>query len=575
MKLFSYSLFLRIFNLTLCVDAMFSKRPVPQMEHVPAEKRLRANLADLFASNIVSGARVQSVFSDANLAHASHVADLAKAGNNGKYSNNSPRDLRRKLMKGNHWPPLYYAKIRLYDLKRQRTLHKWLPMLLPHEMLSALAQCNDPATLTSCSHMCAQTKTRLEQLRQEFNAPSAVGWGLWGDGVPVNWDRTESYEILSMSMPGIDKLRLPITCVSKKHVVTRHTIDDIMAVIAWSAEVGLTGHHARQRHDKTRFGALDVKRKKLAGKPLACGKSFLVEIRADWSWYQGVFRYPAWNQLSGFCWKCPCTPSELRQVGEDAPWRASPLTHWDNELRWQRLGRGTCPIFSAPGVSVDTCEIDWLHCMDKGVAATFLANILWCIVPKLAGRTLPEKVSTLFGLMKQFYSRNHTENTYDNFVLTMLKQPKKGPELRGKAAQIRGLVPFVAELAASHLGNTEPEATMKNAAALLNSMYSNLSHESFDPANLKQQARKLALLCVALERSTTSPLYWRVRPKLHLVNQMCQSGNNPSDTWTYRDEDFGGAVAALTRRRGGKNSPLASAKRMLERFIIKHKLPRL
>ena len=575
MKIYSCNGFLQFFCLCLCAEAMFSKRPLPNMQGVPESKRLRTNLSDLFASNLVSGARAQTLFNDARLAKASCISDLATVGNKGKAANNCSRDLRRKLLKGNHWPPLYYARVRLYDPKHQRVMWKWLPMMLPHEILSALAHCNDQTVLTSSTCMATQTKARLDRLCQQFGTASAIGWGLWGDGVPVNWDRTESYEVLSMSLPGHDQLRLPLTCVSKKHLVCRHTIDDIMAVMAWSADVALTGAYARRRHDGSPFGLLDSKRKNLAGKPLACGKSFLVEIRADWCWYQSVCRFPAGNQLTGLCWKCSCTPQQLREVGDNAPWRSNPLTHWDNMARWISLGRGVCPIFSAPGVTIETCEIDWLHCMDKGVAASFLGNVLWHILPSLAGNSLTEKTSTLFGLMRRFYTQHNTENQYDNFVLTMLKQPKKGPELKGKAAQIRGLVPFVAELATSHLGQGEPEATMKEAAKLLNLMYTNLSHSCFDPADLKLQARRFALLYVALERASPSPLFWRVRPKLHLMLHMCETGNNPADTWTYRDEDFGGAIGALTRRRGGKNSPLAAAKRMLECFIIKHKMPRL
>ena len=44
--------------------------------------------------------------------------------------------------------------------------------------------------------------------------------GLWGDGVPCNWDRTESVEVISMNLPGQDgqwgPLRIPLVAISNK-----------------------------------------------------------------------------------------------------------------------------------------------------------------------------------------------------------------------------------------------------------------------------------------------------------------------------------------------------------------------
>ena len=186
----------------LLVDAMFTKRPLPKTEELIAAKRLRENLVDLYASNIVSADRAGNLFSDAELAGAAHVKDLAMKS----CSKNCSRGLMSKLLKRSSWPSLYYAKIRLYCLKKQQIVLQWVPVLLPHELLAALLQYNDVGALCRTSSAAECTKTRIESLSNEHNIKQLIGFGLWGDGVPANWDRSESYEILSLNLPGVAKL---------------------------------------------------------------------------------------------------------------------------------------------------------------------------------------------------------------------------------------------------------------------------------------------------------------------------------------------------------------------------------
>ena len=66
---------------------------------------------------------------------------------------------------------------------------------------------------------------------------SLVAMGLWVDGVPVNWDRTESVETFSINFQGIQKeynaLRLPITAISRKQIGTN------MGMISWVSSSGV------------------------------------------------------------------------------------------------------------------------------------------------------------------------------------------------------------------------------------------------------------------------------------------------------------------------------------------------
>ena len=81
------------------------------------------------------------------------------------------------------------------------------------------------------------------------------------------------------------------------------------------------------------------------------------------------------------------------------------------------------------------------------------------------------------------------------------------------------------------------------------------------------------LLAVAMEQMSDTK-QWRTKPKLHLQQELLEMGvDNPSLYWCYRDEDFGGTLASLSKSRGGHASPTSIAKRALEKFLAKHKVP--
>ena len=165
---------------------------------------------------------------------------------------------------------------------------------------------------------------------------------------------------------------------------------------------------------------------------------------------------------------------------------------------------------------------------------------------------------------------------YNNLTLKMIrKSASVPPKLRGRAAEVRGLVPFAAQVAQELLSDADPvESTAKQCASHLLACYNCLAAASYCPDQLADHSRRLCLLWVALEAATPEDhTIWRVKPKLHLFQELCESGSRPSTCWTYRDEDFGGCLAKLSRRRGGKKSPFSTAQSVLYRFIAQHPAP--
>jgi hypothetical protein len=545
-------------------------------------KRLRANVSDLLLSNEVSATRARSVFEDAQLAGAAHVADLASTGNHGRCKGNIARDVLAKLLKRNQWPKPYYAKIRVFDRKTQATITAWLPILLPHELLHCLSEHANREVLHGIEELEGGSLEHFLKAKQQLGGGDFVPVALWGDGVPCNYDRTESLEAFTLSLPGLKGpnrlLRIPLACLTKKFVIKEETFDDILEVIAWSFRVSSVGLFPATRHDGACFLKSDLWRSKRALRPLG-SSGILTEIRGDWVFYKSCFRLPAWNENAGCCWRCDATPQDIRDCSLDAAWRTSRLSHWDFIARLILQGKTMSPILRAPCVEISCFKIDWLHTMDIGVAADVLGNILLMLLPKMGGASASENCKRIFIRMRAWYKNNPVDSKYDNLIPTMIqKKASTPPKLRGKAAEVRSLVPFVKLLAEEFFSDADiMESTAKEAAKLLNGMYECLSAAAvFSGDHLAERCRKLCLLWVAMEAQSVPPL-WRVKPKMHLVQELCEMsiGDRPALSWTYRDEEFGGSLAQYARKRGGHHTPIAIGRAVLLKFIAKHPIPRI
>jgi hypothetical protein len=212
--------------LALGVQAMISKRASYMQKHahdIPEGKRFRANLIDLFLTNDISGTRARDLCEDHEQAEQHSTADFRKVGKSGKHLQNVSRELLAKLKKRSAWPPLYYAQIRVFDLQMQIERKKYIPFLLPHEIIWSLCEHSlDKDSLFQHSGLCKQSLDHLVKCAAGMGVPLAqsVPIGIWGDGVPMNYDRTQSLEVLSFSLPGLDAghhdLRFPITVLPKK-----------------------------------------------------------------------------------------------------------------------------------------------------------------------------------------------------------------------------------------------------------------------------------------------------------------------------------------------------------------------
>ena len=289
-------------------EAMLAKNKRPyDPSSLGAEERLLANVRDLYASNTLSAERSQEILND--ISNATALRSFRKMKKTSK--GNTSRTLKKKFAKGCLWPPTYKAWVRVKNLKSGIEEKQMCSFILPHEYLAALEKkarrevfmCRDGLDPLSLKHLQSCERSAGTQL---------LGLGLWGDGVPVNWDRTESVETFSLNLPGqvgqYKPLRLPITSLSRKQV-TENTWYDVMDVIAWSLRHCADGTYPGHRHDFEPWKPSDKVRAKQAQKELPV-RAALVEVRGDWKMFGEIFHFPKWNQNAGICWRCPCTPEE-------------------------------------------------------------------------------------------------------------------------------------------------------------------------------------------------------------------------------------------------------------------------
>jgi hypothetical protein len=299
-----------------------------------------------------------------------------------------------------------------------------------------------------------------------------------------------------------------------------------------------------------------------------------VEVRGDWKMMGDIFRFPRHNTKSGICWRCKTTPANMREFDSAASWRRDDmkLSHWDLLHRITQLGHALSTLMGAPGLKVSMFLFDWLHAADLGVTGDFLGNAMWLLLAKQPGcRSQAQRCQALYLKMQAYYKAEGVTDKLPCLKVTMLKKKSTAcPKLRASASEARHLVKFVMQQTAECFSDNVPiELAVKKAAVHLHCCYECLSRAKWQPDVLKDNCIRFCTLYAELEQSVPGN-YFKIKPKMHLFAELCSAGANPSLWWTYRDEDFGGLIATLARRRGGAYTCVSMALATLNKFKSKN-----
>ena len=98
-------------------------------------------------------------------------------------------------------------------------------------------------------------------------------------------------------------------------------------------------------------------------------------------------------------------------------------------------------LLSCPGATVDTVMVDWLHTMDHGVLADVIGIVLFA-----APSPRKEQVKVLRNMIPLYYKKAWVLYRLDSLTEEMIKGQGEPPKQKGRAAQVRYLLPFCGQV---------------------------------------------------------------------------------------------------------------------------------
>ena len=270
---------------------------------------------------------------------------------------------------------------------------------------------------------------------------------------------------------------------------------------------------------------------------------------------------------------------QVHEAEDGAEWRRSRLTTEEFLKRQMESGHRISPIFSVFGVEIYLFRIDWLHAVDQGVGADFAGNLFEGMLHKLPGRNQDARCHALNGKAQAFYERRGTLDRIKVIKHTTFKRKHAQPaKLKGSAAEVRAIIPFLVEFA-EEVGDAQVprEHAMQMAAKHLAHCYQALARSS---AAVRDEAFYSSSQAFVLQyqalHQTGDGLSFRCKPKTHLFLEMCsQPGVTPNTCWCYRDEDFGGPIARQSKMRGSWKHLTAYSGHAFDMFFMKNPVPRI
>ena len=549
----------------------------PRRSEAPTTRptSFRSCVAKLFLANKISSKHAHNLYVSGEASGANGVADLAR----GKRPGNFCRDLRARLMKHSKVPAPYWFHAPVFDKKTKVRSEALIPCILPHELIDAVLNASPKSTDSVfpgegyAEHMIPIVKEVADAWGLQW--ADLVPIGLHGDGTPMAAKMRDSLEQLSWNFCALPHGKKYLFFGLPRSMFDgRKTWDAAFTVWSWSMQHCAVGKFPQQRHDGMLWKKTDKARAAKAGAKLAA-KCVHVQCRGDWEFYASVFSFPRWNSKR-MCWRCKAGqdgPNSYRKCGDDAGWRQHRLGPYGILAEQRQQGISPSPIWATPGLRVRHVLPDFLHTVDLGVAADCIGNLFAEVLHLLPQATMAERVAELWNRIRAYYAHARPSSTLDNLTLQMIRQPKKPPKLRCKAAECRNLVDFAANLADEFSGGSEHRRTVACLLQLLQQIVRKAKADTYDPDGLAVDSKKFSCLYAGLEaeaKANGDDLSWRCKPKLHLMQELLEYtspyAGPPSLYWTYLDEDCGARLAETAARRGGAKNPRSTAFNVVARF---------
>ena len=299
---------------------MFQRGSLPAASSSTApEQVFQDDVQDMMGENVISGCRAALLLDKAQKAGTKLASKLIKKlpGVRKKYAKNMARNLRRHFRKDDKWPDPYWFDARVWDRSKDKEVVKKICILLPSEVLETIWEFGLKEVLLGTDLYDQLTKDHHAWMKQQLNVQELWGFGSHGDGVPCNYDRTESVMLTSTNLPGPTgrngRLRIPL-CILPDHCISDNTFDDVYEVLAWDMRSLLEGTRHEERHDKKPWHK-DKDRKRSKQKGDREFRACLVQVRSDWDWLTKCYHFPGHASKAEMCWLCTVMRNQVLKWG--------------------------------------------------------------------------------------------------------------------------------------------------------------------------------------------------------------------------------------------------------------------
>ena len=227
---------------------------------------------------------------------------------------------------------------------------------------------------------------------------------------------------------------------------------------------------------------------------------------------------PTWNTKWGTCWLCKANHENFKTFDTNA--RSIPWIKAEFIANVTGMGK-TLSVFwhceeHDPAVLV---RPDWLHAVDHGIGADIAGGLLLEMGQRCPGRSLRERVASLWQDLQKVYKDNQTEYRIDTLTPQKLNKGNV-PTLKALAAQVRLLMPLLPVLAEKHFDFRIPrQLACQKLARFMAKAYTYM--ESNHLQKLPQACQKVAEQYIQLEAEAEKHEdfnSWHVMPKMHFVS---------------------------------------------------------
>ena len=133
------------------------KRPYDPQTLGP-RTRLRRNVQDMVATNVLSSGRLVELATDINRVDGASFPDIARISQ----GHNMARDLKRKFVKSSTWMPPYWCLVRCANRSTSQIERKWICMNLVHELVHVLEKQSIISKLLATDGMCPHTRRHYQ-----------------------------------------------------------------------------------------------------------------------------------------------------------------------------------------------------------------------------------------------------------------------------------------------------------------------------------------------------------------------------------------------------------------------------